>query len=116
VGKEEGRPRDTRTQNERDAQGSCMYVRWEVIDSTGCVEGGGEDHRVRDKIVCENVVEATSNLSGCEGGVREVLLQQERAGGWAPYNVMSECGPASIKVLSYQIRPALPPPSHQAET
>jgi hypothetical protein len=41
------------------------------------VEGGGEDDWVWDKIVCEDIVEATTDLSGCEGGVRKVLLQRD---------------------------------------
>lgn len=51
-----------------------LCLRWEVVDTSGGVEGSSQDGWVWDKIVCEDIVEATTDFSGSERIVGKVFL------------------------------------------
>lgn len=70
-----GQHLDNRKRNERgEEKKKELCLRWEVVDTSGGVEGSGEDGWVWDKIVCEDIVEATTDFSGSERIVGKVFL------------------------------------------
>lgn len=72
-----------RTYRDRYAEISLTYalnylalvtIRWEVVDTTGGMEGGGEDGWVWNKIVCKDIIQATADFPGVESGILKVCL------------------------------------------